>query len=172
MSQSVIREETSVDVDGIRAVHEGAFGRDAEARLVGRLRSDGFMIASVVAVIEGEVVANAVFSRLILRTSSESANAVALAPVSVTPAYQRCGLGSQVIAYGLRLCAQRGYTAAFVLGHPAYYKRFGFSHDVAKAVRGPYSGAGEAWMALELRPSSISGKNAEVQYPDAFTIVH
>ena len=96
---------------------------------------------------------------------------MALAPVAVVPAYQRQGLGSKVIAHVLRVCAQRGFEIAFVLGDPAYYKRFGFSHEIAKAARSPYSSAGEAWMALPLQSSRIFAEHAEVCYPAAFALV-
>ena len=152
-------------------MHRAAFGRDAESVLVDRLRDDNLIVASVVAVTEGQVVANVVFSRLRLRTSAGLLNAAALAPVAVLPAHQRRGLGAAVIRHGLRICAERDCAAVFVLGDPDYYARFGFSHELAKRVSSPYSHAGSAWMALEFQPSSISNVSAEADYPQAFNMV-
>ncbi|HKU69079.1 MAG TPA: N-acetyltransferase [Candidatus Baltobacteraceae bacterium] len=166
-----IREERDSDVDAIRAVHDAAFGREHEGRLVDRLRSDGLLAASVVGLVDGCVVGNAVFSGLLLRSNGGSLNAVALAPLAVLPASQRRGIGSRLVRAGLDLCAAQRYVAAFVLGDPAYYSRFGFSATAAKNVRSKYAGAGDAWMALEFRPATLSGRQLKAIYPDAFGIV-
>jgi putative acetyltransferase len=168
---SAVREETDADVAAVRTVHDCAFGRDNEGRLVDRLRSDGLIVASVVGVRMGSIVANAVFSEVLVAGASEPIRAVALAPVGVTPAYQGSGFGSSVIRFGLQLCLERGYDVVFVLGDPAYYTRFGFSSEIATKVRSPYSSAGPAWMALQLRGSSIRRNEVLVRYPDAFSTV-
>lgn len=167
----VVRQERNEDAAAIRAVHDAAFTRDAEGRLVDRLRSDGLIVTSVVALLGGKIVANAVFSKLTGKRASKLIKAVALAPVAVAPPYQRSGFGRSVIAYGLQICAERGYDVVFVLGDPAYYARFGFSSEIAKTSRSPYSDAGAAWMALELRRPGIRGEDVEVFYPEAFSIV-
>jgi putative acetyltransferase len=170
-NQVAIREESNEDIVGVRAVHDSAFGRDAEGRLVDRLRSEGRIVTSVIALHSGLIVASAVFSELTAETASGQIKAVALSPVAVTPAYQRSGFGTSVITYGLRTCAERSYDTVFVLGDPAYYTRFGFSSEVAKTATSPYSKAGAAWMVLELRPLTVSGREVYVCYPDAFSIV-
>jgi putative acetyltransferase len=139
--------------------------------LVRQLRDDGLIFASVVAVIGNTLVGNAVFSRLLLTTSSASLEAVALAPVAVMPSRQRCGIGSKMINHGLEICARGGFPAVLVLGDPAYYGRFGFSHDAARKIRSPYSDAGEAWMALEFQSESLPRVATQAVYPKAFTIV-
>lgn len=168
---AVVREERTGDIAAITEVHAAAFKREAEGRLVERLRSDGLIVASIVALVNSKVVANAVFSKLAVTPSRGAITAVALAPVAVAPAYQRRGLGSIVIRFGLQLCGERGYDAVFVLGDPVYYMRFGFSSEIAKGMRSPYSGAGSSWMALELRPLTLCGLDGEVRYPTAFSIV-
>lgn len=167
----VILEGSSDDTAAVSAVHDAAFGTDAEGRLVDRLRHDGLIVASVVGMADRKIVANAVFSKILLTTPSATIPAVALAPVAVMPAYQRRGLGTAVIRYGLRLCAERGYEAAFVLGDHAYYARFGFSSELGAHVSSPYSNAGSAWMALNLVDSSAPWLQAKAHYPDAFSIV-
>lgn len=168
---TLIREERSADAAGVRAVHDAAFGRDAEGCLVDRLRTDSLIAASIVGVTDDAIIANAVFSSIVMTTPCETVKAVALAPVAVMPAHQRRGFGSRVIAHGLRLCAEHGYTAAFVLGDPEYYSRFGFSSEVAKTAFSKYCLAGNAWMALKLGPAPVSWQEARVEYPDAFSIV-
>ena len=50
-----------------------------------------------------------------------------------------------------------------MLGDPSYYRRFGFAP--ARAIQSRWSGAGDAWMALELCGELSSGP---VDYPAAF----
>jgi putative acetyltransferase len=63
-----------------------------------------------------------------------------------------------------------GEDLAVVLGHPAYYPRFGFSSLLAKLLDAPY--AGEAFMALELRPGVLAALRWRVAYPRAFGGAH
>jgi putative acetyltransferase len=48
-----------------------------------------------------------------------------LAPMAVAPDFQKQGVGSQLLRFALRQDAIKSQTL-FVLGEPAYYKRFGF----------------------------------------------
>jgi putative acetyltransferase len=166
------RLEEEADRTAIHAVHESAFGQDAEARLVDRLRAEGLIVASIVAMVDEQVVANAVLSALTLATRYGSIRAVALAPVAVMPLCQRRGLGTAVVAHGLRVCTERGYEAAFVRGDPAYYARFGFSAELARTVASPYSGGAIVWQALQLCPPSHPWEDAHALYPVAFSIVN
>ena len=86
--------------------------------------------------------------------------------MAVIPQRQRRGIGSALVRRGLGVCRERGKSIVVVLGHPAYYGRFGFSTELAKNLRGPYSG--NAWMALELIPGALKGVKGIVRYPKAF----
>jgi putative acetyltransferase len=86
----------------------------------------------------------------------------------VSPKRQHQGIGSALVRRGLELCRERGLGIVIVLGHPAYYPRFGFSSELAKDLHSPYSDAGDAWMALELIPGAIGRLKGTVRYPKAF----
>ncbi len=165
----LIRGETLQDETAIRNVHVTAFGRDNEARLVDRLRADGLIVTSLVAVVDARIVGNVVFSELPVITSAGSVHAVSLAPMAVLPDCQRSGIGTLLVNEGLRICRARGKAGVTVLGHPPYYHRFGFSPELVKNLSGPYSG--EAWMALELVEGALEGVAGTVKYPDAFSLV-
>ena len=58
-----------------------------------------------------------------------------------------------------------GWAAAFVLGDPAFYGRFGFEAGAARGYASPY--AGEHFMAAPLGPEPVPGAGAVV-YPEPF----
>lgn len=160
-----IRAEAPADVPAIREVHTQAFGQADEAQLVDRLREDGDFVASLVAERDRVIVGHVLFSRLRIVAPDREVAAAALAPVAVRPLFQRQGLGSTLIRAGLKRCRELGIKAVVVLGHPAYYPRFGFSAALAECLAAPYSGP--AFMALELAPKCLAG-GGTVHYPAAF----
>jgi putative acetyltransferase len=150
----------------ISAVHRAAFGGEFEAALVERLRRDGLVLVSLVALDADEVVGHILFSDLSLEIDGTPIAAASLAPMGVHPHRQRQGIGSLLVRAGLERLRQRHIAAAVVVGHPDYYPRFGFSADLARKLASPY--AGEACMALELIPHALAGYRGSVHYPAAF----
>lgn len=55
-----------------------------------------------------------------------------LAPLAVLPGRQGWGIGSALVRAALARAKEVGWAAAFVLGDPAYYGRFGFAADAAR----------------------------------------
>lgn len=164
----LVREETPADRDFIRDVNRQAFGGDAEGALIDQLRADGDVLLSLVAQVDGEIVGHILFSRLEAEVNGRPLKVASLAPMAVTPEFQGRGIGTALVERGLALCRERGISAVVVLGHPDYYPRFGFSARKGQALQSAYSGAGEAYMALELVPGALSGVTGTVRYPQAF----
>lgn len=151
--------------EAIDRVHRAAFGRAFEADLVRRLRSDGLVVASLVAIEAGAVAGHILFSELEVEVDGRPVAAASLAPMAVLPQRQRQGIGTRLVEAGL--AALRGRKAAvIVVGHPAYYPRFGFSAALVRHLETPY--AGEAFMGRELVPGALSGLTGSVRYPPAF----
>jgi putative acetyltransferase len=162
----ILRPETAADAAGIRDVNAAAFGGPAEADLVDRLREGGFVLVSLVAVDGGSIVGHVLFSRLRIEAGRTTMAAVALAPLAVLPAYQQQGIGSALVREGLARCRHEGESVVVVVGHPAFYPRFGFSQALATRLESQY--AGESFMALELKPSALAGISGAVVYPAPF----
>jgi putative acetyltransferase len=162
----IIREETGADHECIRTLNKLAFGGDYEAVLIDRLRAEELIDASLVADDGGDIVGHILFSSLGVVMDGWSVRAAALAPMAVTPERQRQGIGSALVRAGLDAVTARGIEAVFVLGHPGFYPRFGFSAEIARKLVSPYSG--EAFMALELMPDALRGTAGSVAYPDVF----
>jgi putative acetyltransferase len=157
--RTIIRAETPADYAAIRNVLVSAFGGVVEADLVEALRREGVIATALIAEIAGEVCGHIVMSRL-----QSPPDGLALAPVAVAPTRHGQGIGSALILKAIDLA--RAYSAGtiFVLGDPAYYRRFGFSTEVAEPFQSPY--AGPYFMALRLaEQAALSGI---VTYPVAF----
>ena len=162
-----VRVETPADFAAVRVVSREAFGQPDEADLVERLRGDGEVVASLVAEADNAIVGHILFSRLPIVASAREIPGAALAPVAVLPRFQGQGIGSALVRAGLRRCAESGSEAVVVLGHPAYYSRFGFSAALARRLDAPFSGA--AFMALELAPGALAD-GGTVRYAAAFGV--
>ena len=163
----VIRDETPADLPAIRVVHRAAFGRESEAGLVDRLRSDGLFIASLVAIEADEIVGHILFTRLQVEVDGRIVRAAALAPLAVIPKWQRRGVGSKLTVQGLAQLPAKAIAAVIVLGHPEYYPRFGFSPELTRKLVSPFRGK-SSFMALELTAGALSGQTGTVTYPKAF----
>jgi putative acetyltransferase len=164
-----IRSETTADLAAIRQVHRKAFGQDGEARLVDALRDGQYVRISLVAVKGGQIVGHILFSDLPIITADRTVPALALAPLAVMPKHQGRGLGTQLVRQGLDLCRDEGHSIVVVLGHPKFYRHFGFSSELAMPLNSPFSG--EAWMAIELADGALRGITGRVQYPVPFTLL-
>lgn len=164
----MIREREPADDEAIRRLNEAAFGGPIEAKIVAELRKARLAVIELVAVEADEIVGHILFSALKVTFGEEMMPTLALAPMAVLPGWQRRSIGSELIHHGLALARQREWWAVIVLGHPAYYPRFGFSAALARRLAAPYSG--EAFMALELVPGALSGADGRVVYPPAFDI--
>ena len=150
----------------IRTVNESAFGGAEEADLIEALRNDDDVLLSLVAELDREVVGHIMFSRMAIVTGTGAIDAVALAPVAVLPQYQRQGIGARLTQHGLEALRDRGERIVIVVGHAAYYPRFGFSTELARALESPFPP--DVFMALALSAGALDDIHGRVRYPRAF----
>jgi putative acetyltransferase len=125
----VVRDETSADVDTIAEVTVAAFrtleiSNHTEQFIVDALRAAGALTVSLVAEVEGRLVGHIAFSPVII--SDGTPNWYGLGPVSVLPEYQRKGIGGALIKKGLSRLKDLNAQGCCLVGHPEYYRRFGF----------------------------------------------
>jgi putative acetyltransferase len=159
-----IRPEQPGDTTAIGELLDAAFSGPVEARLVERLRATGNLPLALVAVQSKAIVGYAGWPRLSIETAQGTHPAVGLAPLAVSPPLQGGGVGSALTNAGLTQLRERGESLVFVLGDPAYYQRFGFSLEAARAYESIY--AGDHFMALQL--AAHAPKTGFVRYPAPF----
>ncbi len=172
-----IRLETPGDEPGVRRVNLAAFAGPEEADIVDQVRRgapEGWH--SVVAVGAPETSADGVIvGHLLLspcRVEDDDGvpvgTVLAIGPVAVLPELQYRGIGASLMGAAMSLAIARGVPALVLLGHPAYYPRFGFSSARDAGLQPPAAAwPDEAWMA-RLLPAWTDDMAGTVRYPKAF----
>lgn len=124
-----IRQENKKDYIIVYKLVEEAFKNAEhsdgdEQNFVNRLRkSDNFIPElSLVAEYKGEIVGHILFTE----TKINQTNQLILAPLSVAPLYQNCGIGSKLIKEGHKIAKNLGYEFSILIGHANYYPRLGY----------------------------------------------
>jgi putative acetyltransferase len=124
-----ISSETDADVDAITEVTVAAFetleiSNHTEQFIIMALRAAKALTVSLVAEVEGRVIGHIAFSPISI--SDGTRNWYGLGPVSVLPDYQRQGIGKTLIQEGLSRLKDMGAQGCCLVGHPHYYRKFGF----------------------------------------------
>jgi putative acetyltransferase len=170
MSDVVIRPEAPRDQRAIFDVNARAFPQPAEARLVDALRAANAVTSSLVAERDGRVVGHILFSPV--RVEGEGGGFVAqgLGPVAVDPDCQRDGIGGALVRAGLDACRRAGHAIVFVLGHAAYYPRFGFEPAAPRGLF--YADTSRdytpVFFVAELEAGALAGRTGVVHYRPEF----
>ena len=164
----LVRVERPADADAIGRVHAAAFGRRDEADLVRALRAEADSYLGLAAEKSGAVVAHIAFSPVAIEHGRSARPALALGPLAVDPGLQRRGAGSALVEAGLRACTERGVGLVFVLGHPAYYPRFGFAPAATRGFLYRDATHAPAFFVRELVPGAAEGLSGRVHYHRAF----
>jgi putative acetyltransferase len=170
VAEAIVRPELPADRAAVREVNESAFGQPGEAGLVEALHREGAAAVALVAEIDGAVVGHILFSPVEVEHAAGRPVA-GLAPMAVAPHLQRSGIGTALVRAGLACCREAGFAAVVVVGHAAYYPRFGFVPASRFGLRCEYDVPDDVLMALELYPGALQGVSGLVRYHRAFSYV-
>jgi len=126
-----IRNETDADVSTITEVTVAAFktleiSNHTEQFIIAALRVAKALTISLVAEMDGRVIGHIAVSPLTI--SDGTRNWYGLGPVSVLPEYQRQGIGKALIQEGLSRLKDMNARGCCLVGHPDYYRKFGFKN--------------------------------------------
>jgi putative acetyltransferase len=132
MAQNIlIRDEKNTDFAIISEITIEAFksmeiSNHTEQFIIEALRSAKALTVSLVAEVNGLVVGHIAFSPVIM--SDGTKDWYGLGPVSVHPEFQRKGIGKALIQEGLSRLKNLKAKGCCLVGHPQYYRQFGFKN--------------------------------------------
>ena len=166
-----IRETTDADLKDILFVEREAFNSNKEADLTEDLLADPSAkpLLSLIAYIEDQPAGHILFTKAHLSNTPKVAVSF-LAPLAVVPKFQRRGIGGNLIKKGLELLSKANVDLVFVIGHPAYYPRHGFTPASKLGFQATYpipEEDADAWMVQALRPDIIGSVSGRVVCCDA-----
>jgi len=135
----IIRNETPDDIGAITEVTIAAFktlavSQHTEQFIIEALRATGVLTLSLVAEMDGRVLGHIAFSPVTF--SDGTSNWYGLGPVSVLPEHQRKGIGKSLIEQGLLRLKGLNARGCCLVGHPEYYRKFGFKNVSGLAHEG------------------------------------
>lgn len=155
MKPMQIREATIDDAGNIKNVYSQAFD-NSEAPIVSSFavnllnEKHPVKIISLVAMENNEIEGHTAFSPVFFESTNEHFGYI-LAPLAVSPKFQKIKIGSSLVEYGLDTISNIGSFIVFVYGNPQYYSKFGFETALAKNFIPPYTlQFPEGWQALKL----------------------
>ena len=160
-----IRDERPGDIASIAYITEEAFktieiSNHTEQFIINALRAGGALTISLVAEMEGNVIGHIAFSPLTV--SDGTSKWYGLGPVSVLPDYQVQGVGKALIEEGLSRLNDINAKGCCLVGHPEYYKKFGFKNVTDLVHKGVPK---EVFFVLSFNGNTPLG---EVTFHDAF----
>jgi putative acetyltransferase len=135
----IIRNETDADIEAITEVTTEAFktleiSNHTEQFIIAALREANALTVSLVAELDGRVIGHLAFSPVTISDGTQ--DWYGLGPVSVLPKYQRKGLGKALIHEGISRLRDLKSRGCCLVGHPEYYRTFGFQNVTGLGLKG------------------------------------
>jgi putative acetyltransferase len=134
-----LRSETDNDIGAITEVTIAAFqtleiSNHTEQFIIEALRASHALAVSLVAETDGRVIGHIAFSPVVISEGTQ--DWYGLGPVSVLPKYHRQGIGKALIREGLAQLRDMHARGCCLVGHPEYYKKFGFENVGGLGIEG------------------------------------
>jgi len=168
----IIRQTNDADLNDILSIEQEAFSSNKEADLVREMLIDPSAkpLLSLIAIIENQAVGHILFTKARLLDNPKEISISFLAPLAIIPKYQKQGVGKKLIKKGLELLSKSGIDIVFVVGHPKYYPKHGFTTASQLGFIPTYpipEEVADAWMVQALHPDVIGTVSGKVICCDA-----
>jgi putative acetyltransferase len=127
-------QNTGKDLQAIAALNAAAFADHGGTEAFDKFRAERKDIVSLVAEEDGELLGHVLFSPVRLKTPNGKVAGMGLGQLAVAPERQNQGIGTLLSETGIEKLRSARCPFVIVIGHAAYYPRFGFErgslHDV------------------------------------------
>ncbi len=144
----------------LRAFAGHPYSDGDEANVIDRLREEGDLVLSLVAVEGANILGQATYSAA--RLSNGEEGWMVLGPISVEPERQGEGIGRALMEAGEAEMRARGAKGITVLGDPQIYSRFGYRQHT------PLRLDGELGEYLQVKSLGAPIPSATISYAPAF----
>jgi predicted N-acetyltransferase YhbS len=155
-----ITPEVAADVPARESLLDRAFGKRERRRKTSEHLREGCVPAEGLAFTarnhRGRLVGTL---RLWDITAGSAGKALLLGPLAVDCAYQKRGIGAELIRHALGEAKRLGHKAVLLVGDEPYYGRFGFARESIAGLGLPGPVELERFLGLELEPGAL--KDAE-----------
>jgi putative acetyltransferase len=165
----ILRQEREDEFDQIYELVRVAFqtakvSDGTEQDFVNRLRAGGNYIPKLALVVEedGKLIGHIMLTKTYVQSDGKQHEALLLAPISVVLEYRTMGVGTMLINESFRLARTMGYEAVFLVGDPAYYRRFGFRSTADFGITDTHGIPEEYVMVCELAEGALEGISGTV----------
>lgn len=157
-----IRPETAKDFKSIydlvrRAFETAKVSNGQEQDFVEKLRSGENYLPelALVAEDEGRLAGHIMLTKITVEQEPENWAALLAAPLSVELEHRGQGLGAELMREAVRRAAAKNFPAVFLVGDPAYYRRFGFKPVTEYGLTYNLEIPSEYVLGLELREKAL-----------------
>lgn len=173
-----VRQEQPEDFDRVETICREAFwnlyipGAEEHA-VVHKLHHHKDTIHDLTAVVEvdGEI-EGAIFytPSQIITPDNHEVETISFGPVFISPAYQRQGLGKELITTTIKWAQDLGYRAIITLGYPYHYEPYGFKGGKHYRLSMPDGLYYQGLLVLPLYEDALSGVEGYVVFSDALEV--
>jgi len=168
----MVRNSEDKDIEQILKVISSAF-EENESEIIKKLVTDLSrekcfpLVRSLVFEQDREVIGYISFSPIYMESNNVSG--YLLAPLAVSPKYQKKGIGRNLINTGIKILIKDNVDVLLVYGDPAYYKRFGFNEEIGKKFIPPFSLEYPfGWLGLSINDTNIPKQSNKFKCVEAF----
>jgi predicted N-acetyltransferase YhbS len=154
----------------VRAYANVAYSDHREHVMIERLRRTTAYVPalSLLAEIEGQAAGHILMTKASIVGAHSSVETLALAPLSVVPDHQSCGLGKRLVRAAEQQAADLGFRSIILVGIPSYYPQFGFEPLSRYPITLPFDAPHDDCMILPLTSDALDGVAGLVQYADGW----
>lgn len=166
-----VRPEHAGDFDAIDNLVQDTYrhvpySNHREHLMVRRLRDSPAHVPelSLVAEVDGELAGHIMLTRIRIHDAESDSPSLALAPLSVCPAFQRKGIGAALVEAAHERARALRFPSVIVVGISGYYERFGYRPLDAYPIKLPFEVHRDHRWAIALVPGGLAGVGGMVEY--------
>lgn len=126
-----------------------------------------------VAEIDGKIVGHIAYSRMfVTKQRIMSEQVISFGPISVSPEFQKLGIGKRLIEYTLQKASELGYKVVMITGSDQYYPKLGFekSSDYQVYLPGIEGQEASFFMLQELEKGYLLNNSGIYDFDTCFIV--